>query len=82
MIEDPELNSWREQWVGIAEPVIDVRQIHRKIRHQQLRFVVENVLAVVVFIGGLILAFVVRRQEARLGTGWAAATQNIGGQHW
>ncbi|HZP23879.1 MAG TPA: hypothetical protein VFB04_10555 [Terriglobales bacterium] len=72
MIEDHELNSWREQWVGVAETGIDVHRIHRKIRHQQVRFVVENVLAGVVFLGGLILALVVKRQESQIGTGWAA----------
>jgi hypothetical protein len=72
MIEDRELNTWREQWVGVAGPAIDVRQIHRKIRHQQVRFVVENVLAVVVCLGGLIFALVVKGQESHIGTGWAA----------
>jgi|HubBroStandDraft_5_1064220.scaffolds.fasta_scaffold294542_2 hypothetical protein len=73
MIGDQELNTWREQWSSVAQPLPDMRRIQQQIRLQQMRFVVENVLAVTVFIGGLIFALYVNRKEAEFsGSAWAA----------
>jgi hypothetical protein len=72
MISDQELKTWREQWSGMAQPLPDLSKIHRLIRLQQVRFVVENALAVVVFVGGLIFAVYLNRKQGEfVGGGWA-----------
>jgi hypothetical protein len=70
MMEDQELNAWREQWGGLAEPLPDLRQIQRKIKRQQLIFVLENLLAAILFGATLIFLMFVRQDPAPLGTGW------------
>jgi len=70
MIEDQELDTWREQWGGVAEPLPDLRQIQRKIKRQQMSFVLENLLAAVGFVASLISLMFVRQDPAPLGTGW------------
>lgn len=72
MIEDRELNSWREQWSSVAEPLPELRQIQRKIKRQQVRFVLDNLLAGIAFIGGLAFAAYARQERSTLGTGWAS----------
>jgi hypothetical protein len=72
MIEDIELDRWREQWSGVAEGLPELRQIQRKIKRQNLRFVLDNLLAAVAFVGGLIFAVFVSQKRGLLGTGWAA----------
>lgn len=69
MIEDQELDAWREQWGGVAGPLPDLRQIQRKIKRQQLNFVLDNLLAAVGFVASLIV-MVFARQGGLLGTGW------------
>jgi hypothetical protein len=71
-MEDFELNSWREQWGRIATPAPDLHQlVRRKLRQQQVRFIAENLAAVVALIGGLAFALVLRHRTSELGTGWA-----------
>lgn len=73
MIEDQELDTWREQWGGVAEPLPDLRQIQRKIKRQQLSFVLENLLAGIGFVAGLIFLVFLRQDPAPLATGWVDA---------
>src|SRR5215470_12026190 len=68
MIEDRELNSWREQWKLVA-PVSPEFQhkIQLSIRQQNRRFVLGNVLTAIVLIAILIFAVALRHQESWLG---------------
>lgn len=73
MIEDRELDSWRAQWSGVAaEPSLELqRRIRRRAKEQDRRFVLGNLLTVILFAGILIFAVFVRQQASSLGTGWA-----------
>src|ERR1700693_163295 len=72
MIEDRELDTWREQWSSVAEPPADFqRNVHQKIKRQDRRFVLGNFLTVIAFLGILIFALYMRRQSSWMGTGWA-----------
>jgi Na+/melibiose symporter-like transporter len=72
MIEDRELDAWREQWDGVAESSPGFQsKILRRIKLQEQRFVLGNVLTGIVFAGMLIFAGYLRRQSNWLGTGWA-----------
>ena len=72
MIEDLELDSWREQWSGFAEPSADLqRQVRERIDRHHWRFALDNVLAAAGFFGILIFAMFLRNQLSWLGTGWA-----------
>ena len=72
MIEDRELDIWREQWSRIAGPSPRFqREIQQKIRRQNLRFLVGNVVTAIGFVGMLIFAVVLRRQASWLGAWWA-----------
>jgi hypothetical protein len=74
MIEDRELEGWREQWGRAAEPSPDLRRkIQRKIKRQDRLFVLGNVMTVLAFVGLLIFAGFMRRQSSWMGTGWATA---------
>jgi hypothetical protein len=74
MIEDRELDAWREQWVSIAEPPQDFqRKVQQRIKRQDRRFVLGNVLSVIAFLGILIFALVMRHQSSWMGTGWATS---------
>lgn len=70
MIEDQELDTWREQWGRVAETLPELRQIQRKIKRQQLRFVLDNLLAAIGFVASLIFMVFVRQDRSLLGTGW------------
>lgn len=70
MIEDQELDTWREQWGGVAEPLPELRQIQGKIKRQQLIFVLENLLAAIAFVASLIVMMFARQDRALLRTGW------------
>jgi hypothetical protein len=73
MTEDLELDNWREQWSRVAGPSPAFqRETLQKIKRQNQRFVLGNVLTAIVFGGLLILAAVLRHQETWLGSGWAA----------
>jgi len=63
--EDRELAAWQQQWSSVAQPL---PEIHRKIKRQHFRFVVENVLAAVGLVGGLTFAaWVLWTDPTRLG---------------
>jgi Na+/melibiose symporter-like transporter len=72
MIEDRELDSWREQWSSVAEPPAEFqRKVQDRIKRQERRYVLGNLLTVVVFLGMLIFAGYMRHQSTWMGTGWA-----------
>jgi Na+/melibiose symporter-like transporter len=72
MIEDRELDTWREQWSGIAEPPAEFqRKVQQRIKRENRRFVLGNLLTVIAFLGILIFARFVRHQSSLMGTGWA-----------
>src|ERR1700693_3792006 len=74
MIEDRELDTWREQWSSVAEPPADFqRNVHQKIKRQDRRFVLGNFLTVIAFLGILIFALYMRHQSSWMGTGWATS---------
>jgi hypothetical protein len=76
MIEDRELDAWREQWSSVAEPTADFqrdfqRKVQQRIKRQDRRFVLGNILTVIAFLGLLIFAVYMRHQATWMGTGWA-----------
>ena len=78
MIEDRELDAWREQWSSVAEPSAEFRRdfqrkVQQRIKRQDRRFVLGNVLSVIAFLGILIFALVMRHQSSWMGTGWATS---------
>jgi hypothetical protein len=70
MMEDRELDNWRQQWSSLAEPLPNIQQ---KIKHQNLRFVLSNLLAAVAFVAGIIYAILIERMQPSLGRGWTLA---------
>ena len=72
MIEDRELASWQEQWgsVGRASPDLE-QKIQRRIKLQELRFVIGNIGSGVALVGLLIFAVFLPRQAGSIGSGWA-----------
>ena len=73
MTEDRELDLWREHWVDVASPSPEFRhRVQARIRNQNRRFLLGNLLAVVAFGGMLIFAAFLNRQASWLGSGWAA----------
>jgi FtsH-binding integral membrane protein len=74
MTEDRELDNWREQWSSIAGAPSDFqRQVRLRIKRQNLRFVLGNLLTAVAFAGMLIFAMTMRQQSESLGSGWMTA---------
>jgi len=74
MIEDRELDAWREQWSSVAEPSAGFqRKVQQRIKREDRRFVLGNVLTVVAFIGILIFAVYMRHQSSWMGTGWSTS---------
>lgn len=72
MIEDRELDVWREHWTSVAEPSPEFqRKIQQRIKVQDRRFVLGNVLSAIAFLGILVFALFVRHQSSWMGTGWA-----------
>jgi len=72
MIEDRELDAWREQWSSVAEPPADFQsKILQRIKREDRRFVLGNLLTVIAFLGILIFAVYMRHQASWMGTGWA-----------
>ncbi len=72
MIEDRELDIWREQWSSVAEPsAVFQRKVQQWIKRQDRRFVLGNLLTVIAFLGILIFAVFMRHQSNWMGTGWA-----------
>jgi hypothetical protein len=69
MTEDRELETWREQWCSVAEPL---PELHKKIKHQNLFFVISNIAAGLTFVAALIFAtWAVRQEPSRLRISWA-----------
>jgi hypothetical protein len=65
MIEDRELDIWREQWGSVAEPLSDMqRAIQKKINRQNLWFMISNLSAVLAVVVGLTFAVIVMRQDS------------------
>jgi hypothetical protein len=57
MTEDRELDLWREQWSGVARPSPEFqRQVQKRVKVQERRFWLGNLLAVAALAGMLILA--------------------------
>jgi Na+/melibiose symporter-like transporter len=74
MTEKFDLDAWRNQWASIAERSPEAsRNIQQRIRRQDRRFVLGNVLTALVFLGILLFAFLDRRQSAWMGTSWTVA---------
>jgi hypothetical protein len=73
MMKDQELDTWREQWGAVGEPLPELGQIQRKIKRQQLSFVLENLLAAIAFVASLIFLMFVRQDRTLLATGWVDA---------
>lgn len=72
MIQDQEFENLRQQWGHLAEPLPDTRRIREKIKRQERRFILDNVIEAVSFLFGLYLAFYIKQHEYLLGTGFAA----------
>jgi hypothetical protein len=53
MMEDRELDVWREQWSTVAGPSSDMRRIQETISRQNRRFIISNLAALVALIVGL-----------------------------
>jgi hypothetical protein len=73
MMEDRELDLWREQWTGVARPSPEFqRQVQKRIKVQDRRFWLGNLLAVAALAGMLILAvYQLSHQASRLEKGSA-----------
>jgi hypothetical protein len=72
MTNDRELDTWREQWSSVAEPPAEFqRKVQQRIKRQDQRFVLGNVLTAIAFLGMLIFALFMRHQSSWMGTGWA-----------
>lgn len=72
MTEDRELDIWRGEWSRVAGPSPDFqRQVQQKIKSQERRFLLGNLLTAVAFVGLLIFAGFLRHQASWLGKGWA-----------
>jgi hypothetical protein len=75
MIEDRELDAWREQWSSVGEPSADFQsKVQQRIKREDRRFVLGNILTVIAFLGILIFAVYMRHQSTWMGTGWATST--------
>jgi hypothetical protein len=58
MTEDREVDLWREQWSGVAPLSPEfLRQVQNRIKVQDRRFWLGNLLAMAALVGTLILAF-------------------------
>jgi len=69
---DRELDTWREQWSSVAEPPAEFqRKVQERIKRQDRRFVLGNLLSVIAFLGLLIFAVFMRHRSSWMGTGWS-----------
>jgi amino acid transporter len=78
MIEDRELDAWREQWTSVAKPSANFqrdfqRKVQQRIKRHNRRFVLGNIFTVIAFLGILIFAFYMRHQSSWMGTGWSTS---------
>jgi Na+/melibiose symporter-like transporter len=72
MMEDHELDTWRKEWSHVTglSPEFH-RRVGQRIKLQNRRFLLANLLRGIAFVGILIFAAFLRRQASWLGTGWA-----------
>jgi hypothetical protein len=69
---DHELDTWREQWSSVAEPPAEFqRKVQQRIKRQERRFLLGNLLTVIVFLGLLIFAAYMRHQSTWMGPNWS-----------
>ena len=68
MTEDRELDRWREQWSTVARPCPEFqRQVQKRVKAQDRRFWLGNLLAAAALVGMLILAvYQLNHQASRL----------------
>jgi hypothetical protein len=73
MTEDRELDLWREQWSDVARPSPEFkRQVQKRIKVQDRRFWLGNLLAVAALVGMLIIAvYQLSHQASRFEKGQA-----------
>jgi Na+/melibiose symporter-like transporter len=72
MTEDRELELWREQWSTVAEASAGLqRQVQKRIKLQNRRFLIGNLLTTAVLLGMLLFALYLTHQSSWLGKGWA-----------
>src|ERR1700723_3530169 len=72
MTNDRELDTWRDQWSSVAEPPAEFqRKVQERIKLQERRFLLGNLLTVIAFLGLLIFAVFMRHRSSSMGTGWA-----------
>jgi hypothetical protein len=72
MTEDRELDGWREQWSSVAGPPAEFQhKVQQRIKRQDRRFVLGNLMTTIAFLGLLIFAVFMRHQSSWMGTGWA-----------
>lgn len=77
MMEDRELETWREQWHGadarLAAIPAQLARVHKKIKRQNLWFILSNLLAAVIaVVAGVFALFAVRQEPSSLRISWAA----------
>jgi len=69
---DHELDTWREQWSSVAEPPAEFqRKVLQRIKRQDRRFVLGNIVSVIAFVGLLIFAAYMRHQSTWMGPNWS-----------
>jgi hypothetical protein len=74
MTEDRELDLWREQWSSVAGLSHEFQcRVQKRIKLQDRRFLIGNLLTAAAFIGMLIFAVYLSHQASWLGKGWATA---------
>ena len=72
MTNDRELDTWREQWSSVVElPAEFQRKVQERIKRQERRFMLGNLLAVIAFLGLLIFAVFLRHRSTWMGPGWS-----------
>lgn len=72
MTNDRELDTWRDQWSSAAGPPPEFqRKVQQRIKRQDRRFMLGNLLTVIAFLGLLIFAGFMRHRSSWMGTGWA-----------
>ena len=78
MIEDRELDAWREQWTNVAKPSANFqrdfqRKVQQRIKRHNRRFMLGNIFTAIAFLGILIFAVYMRHQATWMGTGWSTS---------
>jgi hypothetical protein len=72
MTVDRELDTWREQWNSIPEPPAEFqRKVQQRIKREDRRFLLGNLLTGIALVGMLIFAVYLRHQTSSMRPGWA-----------